>query len=148
MEGNMANDDARNVDRAWELMKKIGFAMLVTRDGDKLRARPMSAYFEREENATSRIEGRTHVSTRSHAAPSNKILLASRGASTHVAGGGEQGVDAVAVAALEMVTAHSVVVLEMADHRTFPRGGDKILRNFTGMRRLAAAVRRFWLTLG
>jgi hypothetical protein len=24
-------------------MKKIGFAMLVTRDGDKLRARPMSA---------------------------------------------------------------------------------------------------------
>ena len=51
MEWNMANDDARNVDRAWELMKKIGFAMLVTRDGDKLRARPMSAYFEREENA-------------------------------------------------------------------------------------------------
>ena len=47
----MANDDARNVDRALELMKKIGFAMLVTRDGDKLRARPMSAYFEREENA-------------------------------------------------------------------------------------------------
>lgn len=51
MEWNMANDDARNVDRALELMKKIGFAMLVTRDGDKLRARPMSAYFEREENA-------------------------------------------------------------------------------------------------
>ncbi len=34
-----------------------------------------------------------------------------------VAGGGEHGVDAVAVAALEMVTAHPVVVLEMADHR-------------------------------
>ena len=32
-------------------MKKIGFAMLVTRDGDKLRARPMSAYLERDENA-------------------------------------------------------------------------------------------------
>jgi general stress protein 26 len=47
----MTNDDARNVDRAWELMKKIGFAMLMTRDGDKLRARPMSAYLEREENA-------------------------------------------------------------------------------------------------
>jgi len=31
-----------------------------------------------------RIRGRTHVSTRSHAAPSNKILLASTGASTHV----------------------------------------------------------------
>src|SRR4030095_1921651 len=46
----MANDDARNVDRVWELMKKIGFAMLVTRDGDKLRARPMSAYLQRDEN--------------------------------------------------------------------------------------------------
>lgn len=46
-----------------------------------------------------------------------KILLASKGASTHVAGGGEHGVGAVAVATLEMVTAHSVVVLEMADHR-------------------------------
>jgi general stress protein 26 len=47
----MSNDNAGNVDRAWELMKKIGFAMLVTRDGEKLRARPMSAYLERDENA-------------------------------------------------------------------------------------------------
>jgi general stress protein 26 len=50
MEWNMTNDNARDVERAWELMKKIGFAMLVTRDGDKLRARPMSAYLERESN--------------------------------------------------------------------------------------------------
>src|SRR3954467_9852011 len=48
---DMANDNTENVNRAWELMKKIGFAMLVTRDGDKLRARPMSAYLERENNA-------------------------------------------------------------------------------------------------
>jgi len=46
----MSNDNAANVERAWELMKKIGFAMLVTHDGDKLRARPMSAYLERESN--------------------------------------------------------------------------------------------------
>jgi general stress protein 26 len=47
----MANDNTANdIDRAWDLMKKIGFAMLVTRDGDKLRARPMSAYLERDEN--------------------------------------------------------------------------------------------------
>jgi general stress protein 26 len=52
MERNMANDNtARDTERAWDLMKKIGFAMLVTRDGDKLRARPMSAYLERDENA-------------------------------------------------------------------------------------------------
>lgn len=48
----MANDNsARDTDRAWDLMKKIGFAMLVTRDGDRLRARPMHAYLERENNA-------------------------------------------------------------------------------------------------
>lgn len=47
----MTNDNARDAERAWELMKKIGFAMLVTHDGDKLRARPMSAHLERENNA-------------------------------------------------------------------------------------------------
>jgi general stress protein 26 len=51
MERAMDNDNARETERAWDLMKKIGFAMLVTRDGDKLRARPMSAYVERSENA-------------------------------------------------------------------------------------------------
>ena len=36
----MANDNTANdVQRVWDLMKKIGFAMLVTRDGDKMRAR-------------------------------------------------------------------------------------------------------------
>ena len=48
----MADDStARDTDHAWDLMKRIGFAMLVTRDCDKLRARPMSAYLERENNA-------------------------------------------------------------------------------------------------
>jgi NAD(P)H-hydrate repair Nnr-like enzyme with NAD(P)H-hydrate epimerase domain len=32
-----------------------------------------------------------------------------------VAGGGQNGVDAVAVAAFEMVATHAVIVLEMAD---------------------------------
>jgi len=47
----MASDDSRDVDRVWELMRKIGFAMLVTRDGDKLRGRPMAAYVERSDRA-------------------------------------------------------------------------------------------------
>jgi general stress protein 26 len=48
----MANDNtARDTDRVWDLMKKIGFAMLVTRDGDKLRARPMRAFLDRDNNA-------------------------------------------------------------------------------------------------
>jgi general stress protein 26 len=47
----MANDNTANdTQRVWDLMKKIGFAMLVTRDGDKLRARPMSAYLDRDTN--------------------------------------------------------------------------------------------------
>ena len=47
----MTNDNAGNIERAWELMQKIGFAMMVTREGERLRARPMSAYIERENNA-------------------------------------------------------------------------------------------------
>lgn len=33
---------------AWDLMKKITFAMLVTKDGEKIRSRPMSAYVDRD----------------------------------------------------------------------------------------------------
>ena len=48
----MTNDNTRqDVGRTWDLMKKIGFAMLVTRDGEKLRARPMAAYPDRDRNA-------------------------------------------------------------------------------------------------
>ena len=47
----MSNDNTRDQDRVWELMKKIGFAMLVTQDGGKLRARPMSAHLDRDNNA-------------------------------------------------------------------------------------------------
>src|SRR4051812_14135989 len=47
----MGHSNAKDVDRVWELMKKIGFTMLVTRDGSKLRARPMAAYVERADNA-------------------------------------------------------------------------------------------------
>jgi general stress protein 26 len=52
MEPIMVNDNpSGDIGRVWDLMKKIGFAMLVTRDGDRLRARPMSAHLERDENA-------------------------------------------------------------------------------------------------
>ena len=51
MANDNAKDKSRAVERAWDLIKKIGFAMLVTRDGSKLRARPMAAYVERDHNA-------------------------------------------------------------------------------------------------
>jgi len=47
----MSNDNARDQDPRWQLMEKIGFAMLVTHDGGRLRARPMSAYLDRGSNA-------------------------------------------------------------------------------------------------
>ncbi|MEO3433576.1 pyridoxamine 5'-phosphate oxidase family protein [Inquilinus sp. CAU 1745] len=43
----MSNDD---IDRAWALMKKIGFCMLSTHDGEDIRARPMAAHVERDEH--------------------------------------------------------------------------------------------------
>ena len=43
-------NNAGDVGHAWDLMDKIGFAMLVTRDGEKLRARPMSAQSDRSAN--------------------------------------------------------------------------------------------------
>jgi general stress protein 26 len=45
----MAND--KDVERVWTLIKKIGFCMLSTRDGDDIRARPMAPHISREENA-------------------------------------------------------------------------------------------------
>jgi general stress protein 26 len=46
----MTNDNAGDIDRTWALMKKIGFAMMVTHEGDKLRSRPMAAYLDRHAN--------------------------------------------------------------------------------------------------
>jgi general stress protein 26 len=45
----MAGTD--DITRVWDLIDKIGFCMLSTRSGEQIRARPMSAYSERMENA-------------------------------------------------------------------------------------------------
>jgi len=39
------------VERVWEMMEKIGTAMLITWDGERQRARPMSAHVSQEEHA-------------------------------------------------------------------------------------------------
>ena len=44
-------NEPRDIDRVWDLMRTIGYAMLVTRDGETLRGRPMTAYVERSEGA-------------------------------------------------------------------------------------------------
>src|SRR5690242_1822557 len=82
----MTNDNnAQNVDRAWELMKKIGFAMLVTRDGDRLRARPMSAYPERTENTIYFLtDARHHKDEEIARDPSVNLSFADAGSQKYV----------------------------------------------------------------
>lgn len=81
----MATDNDRNVDRVWELMKKIGFAMLVTRDGEKLRARPMSAYLERENNAIYFLtDARRHKDEEIAQHPSVNLSFADAGSMKYV----------------------------------------------------------------
>jgi general stress protein 26 len=40
-----------DIDRVWDMMKKIGICKLATWDGRELHARPMGAYVRREDNA-------------------------------------------------------------------------------------------------
>lgn len=40
-----------DVDRVWDLMEKIGFCMLASRDGEDIRSRPMAAHVDRAQNA-------------------------------------------------------------------------------------------------
>ena len=44
-------DDGDAVDRAWALMRKIGYCMLCTHDGAAIRARPMAAHVDRTRHA-------------------------------------------------------------------------------------------------
>lgn len=45
----MAEHDAAK--HVWDMIKDIRLSMLITHDGEKMRARPMAAYVRREENA-------------------------------------------------------------------------------------------------
>ena len=81
----MANDNARDVDRVWDLMKTIGFAMLVTRDGDKLRARPMSAYLDRDTNTIFFLtDARRHKDEEIERNPSINLSFADAGGQKYV----------------------------------------------------------------
>ncbi len=81
----MANDNtASDIDRVWEL-KKIGFAMLVTRDGDKLRARPMSAYLVRDENVIYFLtDARRHMDEEIARNPQVNLSFANAGSQKYV----------------------------------------------------------------
>jgi general stress protein 26 len=81
----MANDTAKDVDRAWTLMDKIGFAMLVTRDGAKLRARPMAAFVERNDTAIYMLtDARRHKDEEIAQHPDINLSFADTGAQKYV----------------------------------------------------------------
>jgi general stress protein 26 len=81
----MANNTAADIDRAWNLMDKIGFAMLVTRDGGNLRARPMRAFVAREDNAIYMLtDARRHKDEEIARDPGIKLSLADAGDQKYV----------------------------------------------------------------
>ncbi len=89
----MANDATADVERAWELMKKIGFAMLVTRDGERLRARPMTAYVQREEDTIYFLtDARQHKDEEIARAPAVNLSFADTGSQKYVSVSGTAAV--------------------------------------------------------
>jgi len=81
----MTDDTMRDQDRVWDLMKQIGFAMLVTHDGDKLRARPMAAYVERDEAAIYFLtDARRHKDTEIARDPNVNLSFADAGSQKYV----------------------------------------------------------------
>lgn len=75
----------QDLDRTWDLMKKIGFAMLVTRDGEQMRARPMSAFVERDHNAIYFLtDSRRHKDEEIAAHPEVNLAFADTGDQKYV----------------------------------------------------------------
>ena len=81
----MTDDTMRDQDRVWDLMTQIGFAMLVTHDGDKLRARPMAAYVERDDDAIYFLtDARRHKDTEIARDPNVNLSFADAGGQKYV----------------------------------------------------------------
>ena len=77
----MPSDNSSDIDRTWELMKKIGFAMMVTHEGEKLRARPMAAYLDRDANTIFFLsDARRHKDDEIEANPHINLSFADSGA--------------------------------------------------------------------
>ncbi len=72
-------------DRVWDLMETIGFAMLVTHDRGKLRARPMAAFVDRDESAIYFLtDARHHKDEEIAANPAVNLAFADTGGQKYV----------------------------------------------------------------
>jgi general stress protein 26 len=90
MANNNTGSNTHDIDRAWELMKRIGYAMLVTRDGEKLRARPMAAFVEHDEGAVYFLaDARHHADDEVARSPVVNLSFADTGGQKYVSVSGK-----------------------------------------------------------
>ncbi len=76
---------AEGAERAWQLMKKIGFCMLTTRNGESLRSRPMAAHVQPEEGMVYFLtDVRQHKDDEVQADPSVCLAFADTGGQKYV----------------------------------------------------------------
>ena len=76
---------ADDVTRTWQLMGRIGIAMLVTRDGDELRARPMAAHVAEDDNAIYFLtDARRHKDVEIAQSPQVNLSFADTSGQTYV----------------------------------------------------------------
>ena len=82
MFGSGSSDDTAHV---WDLMEKIGFCMLSSRDGQDIRSRPMAAYVEREEGRVYFLTDKDSYKDEEIAAdPNVNLAFADAGSHTYV----------------------------------------------------------------
>ena len=75
-----------DVTRAWDLIEKIGFCMLSTRDGEDIRSRPMAAYVERGEGRILFLTDKdSYKEEEIEADPNVGLAFADAGSQTYVA---------------------------------------------------------------
>ena len=93
MANTNTGSDLHDITRAWELMKRIGYAMLVTRDGDKLRSRPMAAFVEHDEGAVYFLtDARHHADDEIARSPIVNLAFADTGSQKYVSVTGKASV--------------------------------------------------------
>jgi general stress protein 26 len=85
--------DEAGAEKVWALMKKVGFCMLASRDGEAIRARPMAAYVEEEDGKVYFLTDKDSAKDEEVAAhPEVCLAFADGGAQTYVSVSGHAAV--------------------------------------------------------
>jgi general stress protein 26 len=85
--------DEASPEKVWALMKKVGFCMLASRDGEAIRARPMAAYVEEADGKVYFLTDKNSAKDEEVAAhPEVCLAFADAGAQTYVSVSGHAAV--------------------------------------------------------